>query len=128
MTEAMPTIVQRLEKEIRHLQSGGAAGIVTALSLSKDAKSEITRLQSELNTALERVKELEEQISGLSNPVLVHANMLRGAIAKPSLPSFLHAMGGEILRSFQETVEIAQRNESSPSVDIARAVLQSSGK
>lgn len=61
MTEATQTIVERLEKEIRYLQSGGASGIVTGLSLSKDAKAEIERLQARVR-ALEA--ELSEAIEG----------------------------------------------------------------
>jgi Lar family restriction alleviation protein len=59
----------------------------------------------------------------LRDPDAVHVNMLRGTIAKPSLTQFLHAIGDGALEAFCQVVEIAWRNEASPAVEKACAML-----
>ena len=50
------------------------------------------RLRASEAAALERVKVLE---AGLADPVSVHANMLRGAIAMPSFANIKHLYAAE---------------------------------
>jgi len=44
-------------------------------------------------------KEVEQLREALSDPIAVHANMLRGAIAMPSVENIIHIYGAEALRA-----------------------------
>lgn len=49
--------------------------------------------------AADRIEALEAEITALSDPVVVHVNMLRGGIAKPSLAQIIHIYGEEAIRA-----------------------------
>ena len=107
-------IVERLRSQIGRFRL-----ICLTPAEAQQTAEAITRLTA-------RVEELEREMDLLRDPIAVHANMLRGTIAKPSLSSFLHAVGGEALTALNETVRIASRNEQSPHIDLARSLLSPS--
>jgi len=110
------TLVERLEDVRCDREPFTDAHKHCICRLTNEAAREITSLRSQL-------EEARALVGGLSDPVVVHANMLRGAIAKPSLTSFLHAMGNHALVAIRETVAIAERNEKSKYVERARHLL-----
>lgn len=67
-----------------------ARDLVPALAAERDAA---------LTEAAALRKEVERLREALSDPIAVHANMLRGAIAMPSVENIIHAYGAEALRA-----------------------------
>ena len=63
-----------------------------AMDASQRKETELATLRASEAAALERVKVLE---AGLADPVSVHANMLRGAIAMPSFANIKHLYAAE---------------------------------
>jgi hypothetical protein len=63
------------------------------LTVSKREAATIARHDEKMETAEARIAELEAIIA---DPVAVHANMLRGMIAKPSVANIIHLYGDEL--------------------------------
>jgi hypothetical protein len=63
----------------------------------------------EVYTAPQAAPMLADIVAKLQDPVLVHAAMLRGEIAKPALRDMLHAYGGDVLAQWDAKAAQAQQ-------------------
>ena len=82
-----PDIVERLRRDLETLRpyiGRPIGGEGSAARIEQENKS------AAYKEAVEMVNLLSEGIEALSDPVVVHINMLRGVIAKPSWPNILH--------------------------------------
>jgi len=64
---------------------------------------DLRALLDRLDAAEKARDEAEATIAGLSDPIAVHRNMLRGGIAQPSIANILHLYAGKVVDAARAT-------------------------